>query len=229
MQKEILTCRNLTVGYEGFPLCREINFTLHEGEYMCVVGEHGTGKSALIATLMGIIPPIEGEVIFENGLTRDEIGCMPQSLDLRGTSTALDIVLSGCLRKSKHLFIRRAEKELAKQTLERLNVGFLADRRVGELSGGQRQRVMLARTICSAGRLLLLDEPMQGLDAFAKDELFSEIAALNQEDGIATVIVDGEALDGTILHLSDTQLFCGSVQEYRRSVPGQFYYQGRVI
>lgn len=229
MQNEILTCRNLTVGYDGVALCREINFTLHEGEYMCVVGAHGTGKSALVATLMGIIPPIAGEVIFENGMKRDQIGCMPQSLDLQGKTSVLDIVLSGCLKKSKHLFVRRSEKEIALRALERLNIGFLANRRVGELSGGQRQRVMLARAICAAEKLLLLDEPMHGLDAFAKDEMFEQIAKLNLENGMATMIIDGEALDGTILHLSDTQLFCGSVSDYRNSIPGQFYYLGRVM
>ncbi len=229
MAKELLTCRNVTAGYEDCPLCREINFTLHEGEYLCVVGPSGSGKSALAAALMRVIPPIAGEIVYENRLTAADIGCMPQTLELRGASSVLDVAISGCLAGSRRLFVGRREKTLALEKLDRLGVADLAKRRFGELSGGQRQRVLLARALCGARRLLILDEPMHGLDAVAKDELFAEIISLNRDEGIAVFIIDRDALDGTVLHLSDRQLFCGSVLEYRTSVPGQLYYMGRVI
>ena len=228
MNEPILTCRDLTVGYETCRLCEHIDFTLHAGEYLCVIGPDGIGKSALVSTVMGIEKPIEGEVILENGLTRADIGCMPQEAQLTGSSTVKDIVISGCLSGKRGLFVGKAEKELAMHNLERLGAADLAKRRIGELSGGQRQRVLLARALCAAKKLLILDEPMHGLDAMAKDGMFDVIAEINRE-GIAVMIVDSEALDGTVLHLSERQLFCGPVEEYIRSVPGQFYFAGRII
>lgn len=228
MNEPILTCRNLTVGYETCRLCESIDFTLHAGEYLCVIGPEGIGKSALVSTIMGIEPPVEGEVILENGLKRTDIGCMPQEMELLGTSVVKDIVISGCIAGKRGLFVGKAEKERAMYNLERLGAADLAKRRIGELSGGQRQRVLLARALCAAKKLLILDEPMHGLDAMAKDEMFNVIADVSRE-GIAVLIVDAEALDGTVLHLSRQQLFCGPVEDYIRSIPGQFYFAGRII
>ena len=228
MNEPILTCRALTVGYESCRLCEGIDFTLHAGEYLCVIGPEGIGKSALVATIMGIERPIEGEVRFENGLTRAEIGCMPQEFTLNGRSTVRELVISGCLSGKRGLFVGKAEQERAMENLERLGVAELAKRRIGELSGGQRQRVLLARALCAAKKLLILDEPMHGLDAMAKDGMFDVIAEVSRA-GIAVMIVDSEALDGTVLHLSERQLFWGPVEEYIRSVPGQFTFAGRIL
>lgn len=229
MSKALLTCKNLTVGYDGCRLCEDINFTIHEGEYVCVVGPSGIGKSALVATLMGILKPADGEVVYENGLTVREIGCLPQEQQFRTEVRVLDVVMEGGLNHIKGLFVGRKVKELALQNLTRLGVEDLAKRRFGELSGGQKQRVLLARALCGAGKMLILDEPMHGLDAVARDELFSEIIRLNQEDGMAVLIVDHEAIDGTVLHLSDRQLYCGPVENYVNTIPGQFYFSGRII
>ncbi|MBQ2725050.1 MAG: ATP-binding cassette domain-containing protein [Clostridia bacterium] len=229
MSNAILTCKNLTVGYEGSRLCGEINFTLHEGEYVCVVGPSGIGKSALVATIMGIIKPTDGEVIYENGLSVKEIGCLPQEQHFRTEVRVMDVVMEGCLNHIKGLFVGRKAREMAQKNLERLGVADLEKRQFGELSGGQKQRVLLARALCGAQKMLILDEPMHGLDAVARDELFREILRLNHEDGIAVLIIDHEAIDGTVLHLSDTQLYCGPVENYINSIPGQFYFHGRII
>lgn len=229
MANELLTCRNLTVGYDGIRLCSGIDFTIRAGEYMCVVGPGGCGKSILVDTLLGIEKPFDGEVIYENGLVRADIGCMPQSLDLAGNSRVSDIVLAGCLGGMKRLFVGKAEKEKAMHNLERMGVADLAKRRFGELSGGQKQRVLLARALCGTRKLLILDDPMQGLDIMAKDELFAEIVRINQEDGIAVIMIDSQALDGTVLHISDRMLYCGPVENYCESVAGKFYFAGRII
>ncbi len=229
MSSALLTCKNLTVGYDGCRLCEGINFTIHAGEYVCVVGHSGIGKSALVATIMGIIKPAEGEVVYENGLSVRDIGCLPQEQQFRTEVKVLDVVMEGCLNHIKGLFVSRKAKEIALLNLTRLGVADLAKRQFGELSGGQRQRVLLARALCGAGKLLILDEPMHGLDAVARDELFREIIRLNQEDGIAVLIVDHEAIDGTVLHLSDRQMYCGSVESYIHTIPGQFYFSGRII
>ena len=225
----LITCKNLTVGYDGCRLCGEVDFTLHEGEYLCVVGHSGIGKSALVATLMGIVKPVDGEVIYENGLSVRDIGCLPQEQQFRTEVRVLDAVMEGCLHQFKGLFVGRKARELALDNLERLGVADLAKRRFGELSGGQKQRVLLARALCAAKRVLILDEPMHGLDAVARDELFREIIRINHEDGIAVIIVDHEAIDGTVLHLSDRQLYCGTVESYVNTIPGQFYFSGRII
>ena len=226
---EILACRNLAVGYDGVRMCEGINFAVHEGEYICVVGHSGIGKSALVNTILGITPPICGQVEYLGGLTRADIGCMPQHQDIRGTSLVWDVVLSGCLGKMKGLFVGRKERKLVAEKLEKLRIADLAKRRFGDLSGGQRQKVLLARALCAAKRLLILDEPMHGLDVVAKDEIFNEVSRINREDGIAVIIIDSEALDGTVLHLSDRQLYCGDAAEYVKSVPGKFYFAGRII
>ena len=229
MANELLTCRNLTVGHDGIRLCSGIDFTIRAGEYMCVVGPGGCGKSILVDTLLGIEKPFDGEVIYENGLVRADIGCMPQRLDLAGNSRVSDIVLAGCLGGMKRLFVGKTEKEKAMHNLERMGVADLAKRRFGELSGGQKQRVLLARALCGTRKLLILDDPMQGLDIMAKDELFAEIVRINQEDGIAVIMIDSQALDGTVLHISDRMLYCGPVENYCESVAGKFYFAGRII
>lgn len=229
MSTPLLTCKNLTVGYDGCQLCEDINFTIHEGEYVCVVGPSGIGKSALVATLMGINEPTAGEVVYENGLTVRDIGCLPQEQFFRTEVRVLNVVMEGCLNRVKGLFVGKKARAIAEANLERLGIAHLAKRQFGELSGGQKQRVLLARALCGAGKLLILDEPMHGLDAVARDELFREIIRLNHEDGIAVLIVDHEAIDGTVLHLSSRQLYCGTVENYISSIPGQFYFSGRII
>lgn len=228
MPERILSCRNLTVGYENVSLCANIDFTLHAGEYMSIIGPSGVGKSALASTILGIQKPIAGEVVYENGLMRDEIGCLPQEQVIRGEVSVREIVLEGCLRHTKKWFVGKTEKELAMHNLERVGMADFAKRKFGVLSGGQKQRVLLARALCAAKKLLILDEPMHGLDIAAKDEMFAEIVKI-YESGVAVMIIDSSAVDGTVLHLSDRQLFCGDVTDYIKSVPGQFYFMGRIV
>ena len=201
--KELVTCRSLSIGYgpgEGV-LCADISLVLREGEYLSVVGAGGSGKSAVLATLLGALPPMAGEVIYENGLKREEIGCMPQTNEIRGSATVPDTVLAGCLGQMNRFFVGRRERNAA----------------------------FLARALCGKKRLLLLDEPLKGLDTGARDDLFAEIERIRREDGCAVVMADAEAVDGTVLHLSDRVLFCGPVEDYIRSVPGQLYFAGHIL
>lgn len=229
MEKEILACRSLSIGYDGAALCSGIDFTLGEGEYMCVVGHSGMGKTCFALTLMGLVKPVAGEVEYLNSLKRGEIGYVPQSDEIHGPLSVRDVVLSGCLGGMRSFFVTRREKNLATEAMERLGVTHLAKKRYAELSGGQKQRVLLARAMCGKKRLLILDEPMHGLDAVAKDEMFDEIDKIHRIEKTAVILIDHEALDGTVLHLSDTQLYCGNVEDYIKSVPGQFYFAGRII
>ncbi len=230
MDELLLSVRDATVGWGDVRLCAGITFDLHAGEYLSVVGPAGCGKSALIASILGVEPLKTGEIRYEGGLTRADIGCLPQENDLRGAATVREIVLAGIVGHTRHLFVGKQEKELAADAMERMGLTALAKRRFGDLSGGQRQKALLARALCGAKRLLLLDEPMKGLDAYAKDEMYNEIARIRDEGTVAIVIVDRDAVDGTVLHLSDdTMLFCGPVEEYVESVPGRLYFAGRTI
>ncbi|MBO6052798.1 MAG: ATP-binding cassette domain-containing protein [Clostridia bacterium] len=225
----LLSVRDVTVGWEDVRLCSGISFDLHAGEYLSVVGPVGCGKSALIAAILGVEPVKAGVIRYEGGLCRADIGCVPQESDLRGAATVREIVLGGIVGHTRHIFVGREEKALAADAMERMGLSALAKRRFGDLSGGQRQKALLARALCGAKRLLLLDEPMKGLDARAKDEMFDEIARIRDEGHIAIVIVDRDAVDGTVLHLSDEMRFCGPVEEYVESVPGRLYFAGRTI
>ncbi len=229
MEKEILACRNLAIGYDNAALCSEINFTLSEGEYMCVVGHSGMGKTCFALTLLGLVQPVAGKVEYLNALKREDIGYVPQSDEIHGALTVRDAVLSGCLGAMRSFFVTKKEKSLAADAMERLGITHLAKKRYADLSGGQKQRVLLARAMCGKKRLLILDEPICGLDAPSKDEMFTEIDKIHRIEKTAVMIIDHEALDGTVLHLSDTQLYCGNVENYIKSIPGQFYFAGRII
>lgn len=186
-----LTCKNLNIGYHDGLVAENINFDINEGDYMCILGENGSGKTTLMKTILGLTPPISGEIIFENGLIAGEIGYMPQQTDLQKDfpASALEIVLSGCLSKSKrHPFYSKDQKSIAKSNMQRLSIYDLASKCYRDLSGGQKQRVLLARALCAASKMLLLDEPAASLDPVATEELYTYIKSLNDE-GMTIIMI----------------------------------------
>ena len=180
------------MGYGEAVLCGGIDLTVHAGEYVSLVGPPGCGKSALIAVMLGALEPMAGQVIRENGLRREEIGCMPQDSEIRGNASVRDTVMAGCLGQMRHLFVGRAERAMVTKQLERLGIADLEKRRIGELSGGQRQRVFLARALCGRKRLLLLDEPLKGLDQALKQRTAELILENSRDKAILLVTHDRE-------------------------------------
>lgn len=231
MAETILTCRDLAVGYENGRGCSGISFAVHDGDYICVIGQEGCGKSALMGTILGIDKPQSGTVTFHNGLTARQIGCLPQNAVIQTSSTVWEIVMQGCLHRTKRIFVGKKEKELAQKTLERLGIASLAKRRFSELSGGGHRRVLLARALCAAQRFLILDEPAYGLDVMGRLELHRQIAAINKEDNLAVMVIGTDGMtDAThVLHLGDNMIFFGTREEYAASVPGQMYAAGRIL
>lgn len=186
-----LTCKNLNIGYHDGLVAENINFHIDEGDYMCILGENGSGKTTLMKTILGLTPPIAGEIIFENGLISREIGYMPQQTELQKDfpASVREIVMSGCLNKSSRSpFYTKEQKEIAESNMKKLGIEHLSSKCYRDLSGGQKQRVLLARALCAASKMLLLDEPVASLDPSATEELYDCIKALNR-DGMTIVMI----------------------------------------
>ena len=210
-----LTCQRLCVGYEGKSVLQELNFEVFAGDYLCIVGENGSGKSTLMKTILGLQPPISGRILTGDGLRKNEIGYLPQQTVVQKDFPAAvrEIVLSGCQgRCGSRPFYSKEEKQLAAAAMDRMQLAQLAKRCYRELSGGQQQRVLLARALCATRKMLLLDEPVSGLDPKATAEMYALIQKLNYEDGITVVMISHDlsaALQyaSHILHIGDTVFF----------------------
>ena len=215
-----LVCDRLTLGYEGEALVKDLSFAVEKGNYLCIVGENGTGKSTLMRTLLHLQQPMAGTVTFGDGMKENEVGYLPQQTQVQRDfpASVREIVLSGCqARLGKRFFYNAEERKLAAENMERLGISSLAERCYRELSGGQQQRVLLARALCATRKILLLDEPVSGLDPKVTSEMYALIEDLNRE-GITIIMIshDIEAAlryASHILHIgADT--FFGTREEY---------------
>ena len=186
-----LICNNLTVGYEDGIVASGINLTVDRCDYLCIVGENGSGKTTLMKTILGLTAPLSGEIIFEKGLSSKSIGYLPQQTVVQKDfpASVFEIVLSGCLSKlGSRPFYSREHKALALENMKKLGIENLAGKSYRNLSGGQQQRVLLARALCAAEKMLLLDEPTAGLDPQATAEMYNYIKKLNDE-GMTIIMI----------------------------------------
>ena len=226
---ELIVCRDVSLGYEGKPLLQHLDLTVREGDYLCVVGENGSGKSTLMKGLLGLLSPLSGEIVRAPELRDGAIGYLPQQTRAQRDfpATVYEVVLSGYLnRKGFHFFYTPAQRSGALMNMGKLGILELKDQCYRELSGGQQQRVLLARALCAAGDLLVLDEPVTGLDPAAADDLYRTLRYLNRTEGMAVVMVTHDirsALrDATaILHAGRNQWFLGTPREYLASPYGK--------
>ena len=187
-----LTCQRLCVGYDGQSVLQDLTFELLAGDYLCIVGENGSGKSTLMKTILGLQMPISGRILTGDGLRKNEIGYLPQQTVIQKDfpASVREIVLSGCLgRCGSRPFYNKEEKKLAAEAMEKMQITRLARRCYRELSGGQQQRVLLARALCATQKMLLLDEPVSGLDPKVTAEMYTLIEKLNREDGITVIMI----------------------------------------
>jgi zinc transport system ATP-binding protein len=225
----LITCQGASFGYEGNTAVTGLNFEVQSGNYLCVVGENGSGKSTLIKGLLRLKNPTEGSVLMGDGLKPTEIGYLPQQTAAQKDfpASAYEVVLSGRLSARGILpFYSRKDKAEVNKNIERLGIESLKSRCYRELSGGQQQRVLLARALCSTQKVLLLDEPVAGLDPVVTQELYRLIADINNNTGI-TIIMVSHDINSTvkyashILHLKTKQAFFGTTAEYLNSAVGQ--------
>lgn len=225
----LLTCSNISLGYEGKKIVEDINFSVNTGDYLCIVGENGSGKSTLMKTLLNLKTPMEGSIVTGDGLKQEEIGYLPQQTVVQKDfpASVREIVLSGCLNRcGMRPFYSKEEKQLAATNMERLGIRHLAKRCYRELSGGQQQRVLLARALCATRKLLLLDEPVAGLDPKAMADMYEIIKSLNSEDGITVIMISHDIKAAVkyashILHISKKPLFYGDKKDYLASDIGK--------
>lgn len=225
----LLTIEDLSLGYDSQIILENLNFSVHAGDYLCIVGENGSGKSTLMRTLLGLKEPAGGKVIFGDGLKNNEIGYLPQQTLVQKDfpASVKEIVLSGCQgRCGIRPFYNKEEKQLAEHNMDRMDITALKNRCYRELSGGQQQRVLLARALCATEKLLLLDEPVSGLDPQVTAEMYRLIQGLNRE-GVTIIMIShdiGAAVRyaSHILHIGDT-VFFGSREEYLKSEAGRLF------
>lgn len=230
----LLTCQNVSLGYDSTVVVEGLNFEVNSGDYLCIVGENGSGKSTLMKTILGLKAPLRGQILSGDGLKPDEIGYLPQQTIVQKDfpASVYEIVLSGCLNRcGLRPFYTKDEKQLAHENMEKMGVTHLAKRCYRELSGGQQQRVLLARALCATQKLLLLDEPVAGLDPKATAEMYAQIEKLNKEQGITIIMISHDIAAAVnyashILHISSKPLFFGTKDDYLRSKIGVIYTQG---
>lgn len=215
--------------YEGKVVLEDIHFSVEKGDYLCIVGENGAGKSTLLKGILGLKKPSEGEIILGDGLKRQDIGYLPQQTEAQKDfpASVYEVVESGCLNKlSVFPFYRKEDKKRVEDALRFLNIENLRKSCYRELSGGQQQRVLLARALCAGSKLLILDEPVAGLDPKAQTELYDLIDRLNKELKITIIMVSHDVKEIVqrakhILHLAHKQLFFGEAEKYRESELGK--------
>ena len=218
-----IICRNLAIGYDGKAIVQNMNFSVNTGEYLCVIGENGAGKSTFMKTLLGLQPPIQGEILFGDNLKQNEIGYLPQQTEVQKDfpASVREIVLSGCQNQlGLRPFYNRKEKSYAEAILNKLQITDLAEQCYRELSGGQKQRVLLARALCATKKMLLLDEPVAGLDPKAAKEMYYLIQKINREENI-TVIMISHDIQIAVNYASHVMkigpnISYGTSEEYRR-------------
>lgn len=234
---EILTCRDVAVGYDGRAIAEGIDFCLHEGDYLCIIGENGAGKSTLIKTVLGLQPAISGDIRYgkkdEKKPDRREIGYLSQQTAVQKDfpASVWEIVLSGCLGGlGGRVFYGKRERDMAARMLARVHMSHLKKRCFRELSGGQQQRVLLARALCAAKRMLFLDEPVAGLDPNVTQDMYKIVEQENRAG--MTIVMISHDLEATmryashILYLGET-MFYGTKEEFADSDTGRVFLRGR--
>ncbi len=216
-----IKCEDVALGYEGSVVTEGLNFKVDPKDYLCIIGENGAGKSTLIKTILHLRKPMSGKIERGDGLKAFEIGYLPQQTQVQKDfpATVWEVVLSGCLTKTGFRpFYNKEEKATALENIRKMDIEPLKNRCFRELSGGQKQRVLLARALCAAQKMLLLDEPVAGLDPKATAEMYELIEKLNKE-GITIIMVSHDihaavTYASHILHLGKGQEFFGTKQDY---------------
>lgn len=222
----LITLTDVTIAFEGVAAVEHVSFEIDRGDYLVVVGENGSGKSTLMRAMLGLVHARSGVIRYGDGLKRNQIGYLPQQTAAQRDFPASveEVVLSGCVNQlGTRFFYPKKLVEKAREKMALLDVLPLREKSYRTLSGGQQQRVLLARALCATDSLLILDEPVTGLDPISTQELYGLIRRLNREHGVSIVMVShdlrGSMADATkVLAVDRGVEFYGPVEEYRKKL-----------
>lgn len=217
-----IECKDVTLSYDGRRVLGNTSFNVERGDYLLIVGENGSGKSTLIKALLSLKRPTGGEIIFGDSLKKGKMGYLPQQTSIQKDfpATVREVVLSGRLAKGPFKpFYSKADRKAAAENMEKMGISDIADACYRDLSGGQKQRVLLARALCSAEEMIILDEPVSGLDPLVTKEIYKIIEKLNTEDGMTVIMISHDITSALgyatkILHLDHSVKFFGSKEDY---------------
>lgn len=220
----LIECKNLTMSYEGVKAFSNVSFSLGQGDYMLILGENGSGKSTLVKGLLGLKTPSSGKISF-NGITPRQIGYLPQQNAIQKDfpATVKEVILSGCLGSEKFgLFYTKEQKKSALKCMRHLHLEDIGKKSFRDLSGGQQQRVLIARALCATDKLLLLDEPVTGLDTVVAAEMYDLIDHLNKVHNVTIIMISHDLstsikYSNKILHISSKSAFFGTTEEYMKT------------
>ena len=230
----LLKCEHVDFGYENQDAVIDVSLEVSTGDYICIVGENGSGKSTLMKGILGLLKPTEGKIEISEELKKAGIGYLPQQTAAQKDfpATVFEVVISGCLgKRGNRPFYSPKEKQTALSNLERLGIADLKKSCFRDLSGGQKQRALIARALCATDKLLILDEPITGLDPSAIQDFYNIIRKLNRDEQVAILMVSHDMANivrqaGKILHLQQKALFWGTVQDYLKSGIGNQFLGG---
>ena len=230
----LLKCEHVDFGYENQDAVIDVSLEVSTGDYICIVGENASGKSTLMKGILGLLKPTEGKIEISEELKKAGIGYLPQQTAAQKDfpATVFEVVISGCLgKRGNRPFYSPKEKQTALSNLERLGIADLKKSCFRDLSGGQKQRALIARALCATDKLLILDEPITGLDPSAIQDFYNIIRKLNREEQVAILMVSHDMANivrqaGKILHLQQKALFWGTVQDYLKSGIGNQFLGG---
>lgn len=221
----LIDCKHVSLGYENRIVADDVTFQVNRGDLLCIVGENGSGKSTLMKAILGLKDTESGHLHYGDGLTARQISYLPQQTTAQRDfpASVYEVVLSGCLPSKGHsLFYSKELRRRALDNLGKLDMLSYKNHCYRELSGGQQQRVLLARALCATGTMLLLDEPVTGLDPLAKTEFYRLIRKINRDYGITVIMVSHDLRDALdlathILHMKQSGAFFGTKEEYLQS------------
>lgn len=223
MNEPYIICKNAAFNYDGKPAVSDVSFEVYSGDYLCILGENGTGKTTVVKGLLGLIKPSAGEIEYR-GISKNQIGYLAQHAAIPDgiPASCFEAVLQGRGGARGKLFYNSKDKKIAEEKMELLGIADLKKECFSSLSGGQKQRVLLARALCATEKLLLLDEPVSGLDPLVTAEMYEIIEKLNREHGIAIIMISHDTAMAAkyashILHLKHRVMFFGRTEDYLKT------------
>lgn len=232
----LLVCNHVDFGYENTDAVVDVSMEVNPGDYLCIIGENGSGKSTLMKGLLGLLKPTAGSIQIADELKKTGIGYLPQQTAAQKDfpATVYEVVLSGCLsRRGNRPFYSKEEKNLAVANMKKLGILDLQKSSYRDLSGGQQQRTLIARALCATSQLLILDEPISGLDPAAIQDFYHLIKRLNREEHVAILMVSHDIQNivseaNKILQMDQHVAFYGPTEEYVKSDAAKAFLGGEI-